>query len=182
MVGRCVGPKYSPLCDVAHRFAPRRDLRTLDRLAVSPSPMKPRPGSCPGRRSQMSPGYARVEMNYFAGADGMWPEKVSTAHRTSASSLEPTRTRRSTNPFRCSASGSTMSKAFPSDDQGRMQPDQMPKLDEAALVIAQAGNVNRARSIRSELSASARTPPGPGCMLMAPSDLGARGSIHARNL
>src|SRR5437773_1327524 len=37
MVRRCVGPKYSPLCDVAHRFAPRRDLRTLDRLAASSS-------------------------------------------------------------------------------------------------------------------------------------------------
>src|SRR5256885_6328450 len=28
------------------------------------------------------------------------------------------------------------------DDQGRMRPDQMPKLDEGALVIAQVGNVN----------------------------------------
>jgi glutamate/tyrosine decarboxylase-like PLP-dependent enzyme len=33
-------------------------------------------------------------------------------------------------------------EVVPSDDQGRMRPDQMPKLDEAALVIAQAGNVN----------------------------------------
>jgi glutamate/tyrosine decarboxylase-like PLP-dependent enzyme len=29
-----------------------------------------------------------------------------------------------------------------SDDQGRMRPDQMPSLDEGALVVAQAGNVN----------------------------------------
>ena len=29
-----------------------------------------------------------------------------------------------------------------SDDQGRMRPNQMPRLDEGALVVAQAGNVN----------------------------------------
>src|SRR5881296_2353622 len=38
--------------------------------------------------------------------------------------------------------GSDNVQLVPSDDQGRMQPDQMPKLDEGALVIAQAGNVN----------------------------------------
>src|SRR5438034_89028 len=38
--------------------------------------------------------------------------------------------------------GSDNVQLVPSDDQGRMLPDQMPKLDEGALVIAQAGNVN----------------------------------------
>jgi len=38
--------------------------------------------------------------------------------------------------------GSDNVELVPSDDQGRMRPDQMPKLDEGALVIAQAGNVN----------------------------------------
>jgi glutamate/tyrosine decarboxylase-like PLP-dependent enzyme len=38
--------------------------------------------------------------------------------------------------------GSDSIELVPSDDQGRMRPDQMPKLDEGALVIAQAGNVN----------------------------------------
>jgi glutamate/tyrosine decarboxylase-like PLP-dependent enzyme len=38
--------------------------------------------------------------------------------------------------------GSDNVQLVPSDDQGRMRPDQMPKLDEGALVIAQAGNVN----------------------------------------
>ena len=38
--------------------------------------------------------------------------------------------------------GSDSVELVSSDDQGRMRPDQMPKLDEGALVIAQAGNVN----------------------------------------
>src|SRR5213596_19589 len=38
--------------------------------------------------------------------------------------------------------GSDNVELVPSDDQGRMRPDQIPKLDEGALVIAQAGNVN----------------------------------------
>jgi len=38
--------------------------------------------------------------------------------------------------------GSDSIELVSSDDQGRMRPDQMPKLDEGALVIAQAGNVN----------------------------------------
>ena len=38
--------------------------------------------------------------------------------------------------------GSDNVEIVPSDDQGRMRPDQMPKLDESALVVAQAGNVN----------------------------------------
>ncbi|HTG52194.1 MAG TPA: aminotransferase class V-fold PLP-dependent enzyme [Candidatus Tectomicrobia bacterium] len=38
--------------------------------------------------------------------------------------------------------GSDSVELVPSDDQGRMRPDQMPRLDEGALVIAQAGNVN----------------------------------------
>ena len=38
--------------------------------------------------------------------------------------------------------GSDSVELVSSDDQGRMRPDQMPKLDEGALVVAQAGNVN----------------------------------------
>ena len=38
--------------------------------------------------------------------------------------------------------GSDSVELVSSDDQGRMRPDQMPRLDEGALVIAQAGNVN----------------------------------------
>src|SRR5437762_7226913 len=38
--------------------------------------------------------------------------------------------------------GSENVELVPVDDQGRMRTDQMPKLDEAALVITQAGNVN----------------------------------------
>jgi glutamate/tyrosine decarboxylase-like PLP-dependent enzyme len=38
--------------------------------------------------------------------------------------------------------GSDNVELVPSDDQGRMRPDQIPKLDEGALVITQAGNVN----------------------------------------
>ena len=38
--------------------------------------------------------------------------------------------------------GSENIELVPVDSQGRMRPDQMPKLDHAALVIAQAGNVN----------------------------------------
>lgn len=33
-------------------------------------------------------------------------------------------------------------EVVPADDQGRMLPDQMPKLDEGALVVTQVGNVN----------------------------------------
>jgi glutamate/tyrosine decarboxylase-like PLP-dependent enzyme len=38
--------------------------------------------------------------------------------------------------------GSDSVETVPSDDQGRMRADAMPKLDEAALVVTQAGNVN----------------------------------------
>src|SRR3954463_2760786 len=38
--------------------------------------------------------------------------------------------------------GSDSIELVPADDQGRMLPNQMPRLDEAALVVAQAGNVN----------------------------------------
>jgi len=38
--------------------------------------------------------------------------------------------------------GSDNVELVPSDDQGRMRPEQMPKLDQGALVVAQAGNVN----------------------------------------
>jgi len=38
--------------------------------------------------------------------------------------------------------GSESVELVPVDDQGRMRPDQMPKLEEGALVIAQVGNVN----------------------------------------
>src|SRR3954470_7512788 len=38
--------------------------------------------------------------------------------------------------------GSDSVEIVPSDDQGRMRPDAMPRLDEAALVVAQVGNVN----------------------------------------
>jgi glutamate/tyrosine decarboxylase-like PLP-dependent enzyme len=38
--------------------------------------------------------------------------------------------------------GSENVELVPVDDQGRMRADQMPKLDEAALVVTQAGNVN----------------------------------------
>jgi glutamate/tyrosine decarboxylase-like PLP-dependent enzyme len=38
--------------------------------------------------------------------------------------------------------GSENVELVPVDDQGRMRADQMPKLDEAALIITQAGNVN----------------------------------------
>jgi glutamate/tyrosine decarboxylase-like PLP-dependent enzyme len=38
--------------------------------------------------------------------------------------------------------GSDNVELVPSDDQGRMRPDQMPKLDEGGLVVAQVGNVN----------------------------------------
>src|SRR5438874_9715695 len=38
--------------------------------------------------------------------------------------------------------GSENVELVPVDDQGRMRTDQMPKLDEAALVVTQAGNVN----------------------------------------
>jgi len=38
--------------------------------------------------------------------------------------------------------GSENVETVASDDQGRMRPDQMPKLDEPALVVAQVGNVN----------------------------------------
>ena len=38
--------------------------------------------------------------------------------------------------------GSDNVELVPVDDQGRMRADQMPKLDEAALVVTQAGNVN----------------------------------------
>jgi glutamate/tyrosine decarboxylase-like PLP-dependent enzyme len=38
--------------------------------------------------------------------------------------------------------GSDNVEIVPADDQGRMRPDQMPKLDEAAVVVAQVGNVN----------------------------------------
>jgi glutamate/tyrosine decarboxylase-like PLP-dependent enzyme len=38
--------------------------------------------------------------------------------------------------------GSDNVEIVPSDDQGRMRPDQMPNLVEGALVIAQVGNVN----------------------------------------
>jgi glutamate/tyrosine decarboxylase-like PLP-dependent enzyme len=38
--------------------------------------------------------------------------------------------------------GSESVVVVPVDDQGRMRPDQMPNLDESALVIAQVGNVN----------------------------------------
>ena len=38
--------------------------------------------------------------------------------------------------------GTNNLEIVPSDDQGRMRPNQMPKLEEPALVIAQAGNVN----------------------------------------
>ena len=38
--------------------------------------------------------------------------------------------------------GSDNVEIVSADDQGRMRPDQMPKLDEGALVVAQAGNVN----------------------------------------
>src|SRR5215469_5755791 len=38
--------------------------------------------------------------------------------------------------------GSENIELVPVDSQGRMRPDQMPNLDHAALVIAQAGNVN----------------------------------------
>src|SRR6516225_2983788 len=38
--------------------------------------------------------------------------------------------------------GSENVELVPVDDQGRMQADQMPKLEDAALVVTQAGNVN----------------------------------------
>jgi len=38
--------------------------------------------------------------------------------------------------------GSESVELVPVDDQGRMRPDQMPKLDDSALVITQVGNVN----------------------------------------
>ena len=38
--------------------------------------------------------------------------------------------------------GSESVELVPVDDQGRMRPDQMPELDDGALVIAQVGNVN----------------------------------------
>ena len=38
--------------------------------------------------------------------------------------------------------GSDNVESVESDDQGRMRPDRMPHLDEAALVVAQVGNVN----------------------------------------
>jgi glutamate/tyrosine decarboxylase-like PLP-dependent enzyme len=38
--------------------------------------------------------------------------------------------------------GSDNVEIVSADDQGRMRPDQMPKLDEGALVVAQVGNVN----------------------------------------
>jgi len=38
--------------------------------------------------------------------------------------------------------GSENVELVPVDDQGRMRPDQMPKLDEGGLVVAQVGNVN----------------------------------------
>ena len=38
--------------------------------------------------------------------------------------------------------GSDNVEYVPGDDQGRMRPDQMPALDEGALVVAQVGNVN----------------------------------------
>jgi glutamate/tyrosine decarboxylase-like PLP-dependent enzyme len=38
--------------------------------------------------------------------------------------------------------GSDSVEIVPSDDQGRMRADKMPQLDEAALVVAQVGNVN----------------------------------------
>src|SRR6266536_6664186 len=38
--------------------------------------------------------------------------------------------------------GSENVELVPVDDEGRMRADQMPKLDEAALVVTQAGNVN----------------------------------------
>ena len=38
--------------------------------------------------------------------------------------------------------GSENVELVPADDQGRMRPDEMPKLEESALVVTQAGNVN----------------------------------------
>ena len=38
--------------------------------------------------------------------------------------------------------GSENVELVAADDQGRMRPDQMPKLDEGVLIVAQAGNVN----------------------------------------
>ena len=38
--------------------------------------------------------------------------------------------------------GSDNVEIVPADDQGRMRPDQIPKLDEDSLVVAQVGNVN----------------------------------------
>jgi glutamate/tyrosine decarboxylase-like PLP-dependent enzyme len=38
--------------------------------------------------------------------------------------------------------GSDSVEVVPSDDQGRMRPDQMPPLDDGPLIVAQVGNVN----------------------------------------
>ena len=38
--------------------------------------------------------------------------------------------------------GSDNVELVPADDQGRMRPDRIPKLNESALIVAQAGNVN----------------------------------------
>ena len=50
-------------------------------------------------------------------------------------------TRLFTNRFLCRL-GSDNVELIPSDEQGRMRPDQMPKLDEGPLIVAQVGNVN----------------------------------------
>jgi glutamate/tyrosine decarboxylase-like PLP-dependent enzyme len=77
--------------------------------------------------------------------------------------------------------GSENVELVPVDDQGRMRADQMPKLDEATLVVTQAGNVN----------SGAIDPVGPFCehafgfmgscrRRIRP--LGARAAIDAQNL
>ena len=79
--------------------------------------------------------------------------------------------------------GSENIELVPVDDQGRMRADQMPKLDEAALVVTQAGNV----------SSGAIDPVGPLCERAHASGfvgscrrrirpLGARAAIDAQNL
>ena len=58
------------------------------------------------------------------------------------------------------------------DAQGRMRPEELPRLNDRTLVCVQAGNVNTARLIQQEKYAPGRMRLAPGCTWMAPLVIG----------
>src|SRR5262249_15101862 len=126
---------------VADQFASRRDLRTLDHL-VAWFPRRNRSrfcignndchfsGLCAGRNDLLRRRGWDVARKGLYGAPKIRVVASAEAHAAVHKSISML------------GLGSENVELVPVDDQGRMRADQMPKLDEAALIVTQAGNVN----------------------------------------